>query len=238
MPMNSAAPRRSSWRDRGAVSRPSPLSTMKRSGWTVVSAVISVEIGRAQRTGTPSFTSAAARARCAGVMRFRVPNWSSAPQRPQLLRRSSMARTSPSVGTTIGLLAAGLGAPGRLTHLRHLGGGLGQRLALAQRALGQAFFQGLHEVDDLLALGGRRGGGDFLALDLLVDDVEDAIAVLVLVLLRLELVGGEALDQLHGQLELPRLDLGRLSLVDLVEVSDLVGEVHRVQHEAALGGAN
>jgi hypothetical protein len=40
----------------GSVSRPSPLSTVKRIGWNDLSAVMSVEIGREQLTDTPSFT--------------------------------------------------------------------------------------------------------------------------------------------------------------------------------------
>ena len=48
---------------------------MNRTGWIVVSALISlVTIGRAQLTGTPSWTSAAARLRLAGVIRFIVPS--------------------------------------------------------------------------------------------------------------------------------------------------------------------
>src|SRR5687768_1087606 len=99
MPMNSAAPRRSSTRSGGAVSRPSPLSTMKRSGWNDVSAVISLLIGREQLTDTPSRTSPAARTRWAGVMKLSVPSWSSAPQRPQLLRLSIIEMTSRSAGS-------------------------------------------------------------------------------------------------------------------------------------------
>jgi hypothetical protein len=56
---------------------------MNRTGWIVVSALISlVTIGRAQLTGTPSWTRAAARLRRAGVIRFIVPSWSSAPHPP------------------------------------------------------------------------------------------------------------------------------------------------------------
>src|SRR6059058_6471962 len=62
MPMNSEAPRRARIRSGESWSRPSPESTMKRRGWNVVSALIAlVAIGRAQLTGTPSATSAAAR---------------------------------------------------------------------------------------------------------------------------------------------------------------------------------
>src|SRR3990172_2536289 len=98
MPMNSAAPRR--WRIRSfeSWSRPSPESTMKRMGWTVVSAVISVVHGRAQVTLMPSFTSFAAAARFAGVIRLTVPSSSSLPQRPQLDRVRMYSRTCASVG--------------------------------------------------------------------------------------------------------------------------------------------
>src|SRR5712691_797714 len=98
MPMNSEAPRRSSTRSGEQASRPSPLSTMKRIGWNVVSAAMSVPIGRAHVTGTPSWTSRAACTRLAGMIRFRVPSWSSAPQRPQLLRLSIILMTSLSAG--------------------------------------------------------------------------------------------------------------------------------------------
>ncbi len=56
---------------------------MKRMTWKVVSAEMAVTMGRAQVTGTPSRTSRAAARRLAGVIRFSVPSWSSAPQRPQ-----------------------------------------------------------------------------------------------------------------------------------------------------------
>src|SRR3989440_40425 len=71
---------------------------MKRSGWNVVSALtVLVAIGRAQLTGTPSRTSAAARFRFSGVMRLIVPSSSSFPQRPQLLRLEIILITSLSV---------------------------------------------------------------------------------------------------------------------------------------------
>ena len=60
MPMNSAAPRRCSARSGETVSRPSPESTMKRMGCTVVSGVMSVVIGRAPVTLTPAVTRRAA----------------------------------------------------------------------------------------------------------------------------------------------------------------------------------
>src|SRR3989442_1162802 len=76
--------------------------------------------------------------------------------------------------------------------------------------------------------------GNLLALDLLVDELEHALAVLVAVLLGAEGVRREAVDQLERQLELPLLDLRRLALLDLAEAPHLIGEVHRVQHEPAL----
>ena len=57
---------------------------MKRRGWTVVSAVMSVVIGRAQVTLSPVVTRRAAAWRRAGVTRLTVPSSSSLPQRPQL----------------------------------------------------------------------------------------------------------------------------------------------------------
>src|SRR5262245_54444465 len=101
MPMNSDAPRRSMIRSGDAVSRPSPESTMNRIGWNVVSAVISVATGREHVTETPSVTSLAARTRASGVMRFRVPSWSSAPQRPQFDSVSIIFTTSCSLGTWV-----------------------------------------------------------------------------------------------------------------------------------------
>jgi hypothetical protein len=59
---------------------------MKRMGWTVVSGVMSVVIGRAQVTLWPWLTRRAAAWRLAGVMRLMVPSSSSLPQRPQLDR--------------------------------------------------------------------------------------------------------------------------------------------------------
>jgi len=84
---------------------------MKRSGWNVVSAVIAlVAMGRAQLTGTPSCTSAAARRRLSGVMRLIVPSSSSLPQRPQLLRLEIILTTSLSVRVVAtGILLEGSG---------------------------------------------------------------------------------------------------------------------------------
>src|SRR5437867_9083836 len=109
MPMNSEAPRRARIRSGESWSRPSPESTMKRRGWNVVSAPIAlVAIDRAQLTGTPSFTSAAARFRFSGVMRLIVPSSSSCPPRPQLLRLEIILTTSLSVRVVAtGVLLAG-----------------------------------------------------------------------------------------------------------------------------------
>src|SRR6266536_5248082 len=71
---------------------------MKRMGWTVVSAVISVLQGRAQVTLAPSFTRRAAAARFSGVIRLTVPSSSSLPQRPQLDKVRMYSRTCASVG--------------------------------------------------------------------------------------------------------------------------------------------
>src|SRR5262245_35842970 len=101
MPMNSDAPRRSMSRSGDAVSRPSPESTMNRIGWNVVSALLSVATGRAHVTDTPSVTRPAARTRACGVMRFRVPSWSSAPQRLQFDSVSIIFTTSCSLGTWV-----------------------------------------------------------------------------------------------------------------------------------------
>src|SRR5438876_5607440 len=73
---------------------------MKRMGWTVVSAVISVDQGRAQVTLTPSFTRRAAATRFSGVIRLTVPSSSSLPQRPQLESVRMYSRTCASVGAT------------------------------------------------------------------------------------------------------------------------------------------
>ena len=91
--MNSAAPRRCSARSGETVSRPSPESTMKRIGWTVVSGVMSVVMGRAQVTLSPWVTSRAAAWRLAGVMRLMVPSSSSLPPRPQFDRVFRYSRT-------------------------------------------------------------------------------------------------------------------------------------------------
>ena len=105
IPMNSDAPRRTSFRSGGSVSRPSPLSTMYRCTWKVTSGVISVVIGRAQLTVSPSCTRDAACVRLAGVIRFRHPFWSSSPQRPQLLNEVIHSSTWASEGMVLVVMA-------------------------------------------------------------------------------------------------------------------------------------
>ena len=104
--------------------------------------------------------------------------------------------------------------------------------------LAQAFLEGFHQVDHLGAVHLRSDRGDLLALDLLVHHVEHAQPVVVLVLRRLELLVGELVDQPERQLQLALPDLGPLALVDLAEVAHLVREVHRVEHETVLRGAD
>src|SRR3990170_3118058 len=141
------------------------------------------------------------------------------------------------------LLGPGLGLlRGRRRGLGALG--LRERLLLAAAgrrrlgdASGEALLQRLHEVDDLGAPDRGPDGGHLLALDLLVHEVEDPLPVGVLVPLGPERLAREAVDELEGELELALLEPGRLPLVDLAEVPHLVGEVHRVEQQAALGGA-
>ena len=64
----------------------------------VTSGAISGTMSLEQVTLMPSRTRDAAWARFSGVIRFRVPSWSSGPQRPQLLRDDMYPRTSASEG--------------------------------------------------------------------------------------------------------------------------------------------
>ena len=75
-------------------------------------------------------------------------------------------------------------------------------------------------------------GHDLLALGLLLDELEDTLAVVVLVLLGLEL-GRQTLDQPVGHLDLTvgRFDVGPRQTVELLGAHDLVGEVHRRQDQ-------
>ena len=68
------------------LAQPSPLSTMKCTGGDGASAVDSKLTVRDMEIRTPSFTVSRARFVLAGVIRLGAPNWSSAPQRPQLER--------------------------------------------------------------------------------------------------------------------------------------------------------
>src|SRR5256714_5522004 len=74
---------------------------------------------------------------------------------------------------------------------------------------GQARLERGHEVGHLLGLLGHRLEHDLLALRLPLDHAEHGLAVLVVVLPRLEL-GGQVLDQLPRHLELA---LGRVDVV-------------------------
>ena len=67
------------------VAQPSPLSTMKCIGGIGMSGAGSHETVLAQDMVTPSRTREIARRVFSGVRKFRVPSWSSSPQRPQLL---------------------------------------------------------------------------------------------------------------------------------------------------------
>src|SRR3990170_117329 len=126
--------------------------------------------------------------------------------------------------STLGGIAAGP---------RLLGPGLGL-LRGRRRGLGAL---GLRERLLLAAADRGPDGGHLLALDLLVHEVEDPLPVGVLVPLGPERLAREAVDELEGELELALLEPGHLPLVDLAEVPHLVGEVHRVEQQAALGGA-
>jgi len=111
-------------------------------------------------------------------------------------------------------------------------------LRTTSRPLGQALLEGVHEIDDLRPVHLRRDRGDFLALHLEVHEIEHALPVVILVLVRLELVARELLDQPLRQAHLAFLERGRFALADLAEIPHLVGEVHRVQHQPALRWAH
>ena len=70
----------------------SPLATMKWRGGLGASGELSYVMGQAQEMEVPSLTNPAAWTRFSVVMRFKVPNWSSLPQRPQLLSVSNQAK--------------------------------------------------------------------------------------------------------------------------------------------------
>src|SRR5512145_493666 len=81
--------------------------TMAHSTGQGTSTPFSVSAFEASDTATPSFTSAAACARFAGVIRLSVPSSSSLPQRPQL--ESSVCHRSYSTLVTSGRDEAGEG---------------------------------------------------------------------------------------------------------------------------------
>ncbi len=98
----------------------------------------------------------------------------------------------------------------------------------------QARLQRLHEIDDLALRRLRRRHRDLLAGDLLLDHRLRRLAVLVLVLGRIEGVGGELVDELHGEIDLGRLERHLVAPLDVAEVSHLVGVVERVHHQSVL----
>ena len=99
------------------------------------------------------------------------------------------------------------------------------------RAAQRPSAQRLHEVDHLRAAPGRLfGQGDLLALDLLLHGGLDALAHLVLVLRRVELVGRLLLDQLLRELELLRLDVG-LRDVDVAQRAHFAGVEELLHHQ-------
>src|SRR5688572_4948695 len=101
---------------------------------------------------------------------------------------------------------ASAAAAGRLLRLALAGGALARRLLgrapLLRLTHPEALLQRLHQVDDLRLRRRLRLGGDLLALDLLLDELEHPRLHVVLVLLRLELLVLDLLDELNRQLHL------------------------------------
>src|SRR5947209_20133885 len=109
--------------------------------------------------------------------------------------------------------------------------GCGARRRLARgRALAlEAGLQRFHQVHHLRRPPLLGRGRDVLALELLLDELLDALADLVLVLLGMEGLARDLLDELPGQLHLrlrvaPRRDAHLLDVADLVGVVVLVHE--------------
>ena len=103
---------------------------------------------------------------------------------------------------------------------------------------GEARLERRHQVGHLLRLRLLRLDGDLLAVRLALDQLEDLLAVLVVVLRRLE-VRGQRVDQLLGHLELAVRGLEVLRLGHVVEVvggHDLVVEDHRLHRQHVAGG--
>ena len=119
----------------------------------------------------------------------------------------------------------GLRLGGRLLRL---GAAVAVGVLVAHRV--EARLERRHQVGNLLLLlVGRRLHGDLLAGRLALDEVEDLLAVGVVVLVGLER-SRERLDELLGDVELALgdVDVGRgRDLVDAVGLDDLVGEEHR-----------
>src|SRR5262249_21834028 len=80
----------------------------------------------------------------------------------------------------------------------------------------QALLQRLHQVDHLGLRRLHRGHRDLLAGDLLIDRLLQALAPVIVILLRREAVGGELLDQLAGEVGLRRLHRRLRAALDLV----------------------
>src|SRR5215813_14614448 len=110
----------------------------------------------------------------------------------------------PELRRALLLAALGLAGGGRRgSGARALLDDLDGRLAGdAGGPLGEAFLERVHQVDDLAARRFGGGKGDLLALDLLVHHLEHALAVFVLVLVRLELVRRQLVDELARELTL------------------------------------
>src|SRR5262245_34460189 len=148
-------------------------------------------------------------------------------------RACAAARPRPA---TLLLLAARPRRPGRL-----LAGSAPSFLDRLDRTrlratplAAQALLQRLHQVDHLGLRGLHGRHRDLLAGDLLVDRLLQALAPLIVILLRREPVGGELLDQLAREVGLRRLHRRLRTALDLVEGAHLVGVVERVQREAVV----
>src|SRR5262249_56189340 len=98
----------------------------------------------------------------------------------------------------------------------------------------QALLQRVHQVDHLGLRGLHGWHRDLLAGDLLVDRLLQALAPVIVILLRREPVGGELLDQLAREVGLRGLHRRLRTALDLVEGAHLVGVVERVQREAVV----
>src|SRR5438132_664763 len=111
---------------------------------------------------------------------------------------------------------AGCLSPGRLGEL------LAARAPLLRclwpASLLQALLEGVHQIDHLPARRLRRSDGDLLALGLLLHEGEDALAVLVIVFFRIEVLVRQLRDEPKSELNFALLDLHGLSPVDLADI--------------------